>query len=104
MSTPRATSSPANERDAALQDALDALADPIRRAIVRQLAAQPDWSITCGSFDLPVHKATLTHHFKTLRDVGLLQQRDEGTKRLNRLARDEFDERFPGLLRLVLGD
>lgn len=97
----RTTSAPSEPE---LEAALDALADPVRRSIIRQLAAQPDWAITCGSFDLPVSKATKTHHFAVLRNVGLLEQRDEGTRRLNRLRRPEFDKRFPGLLSLVLGD
>lgn len=88
--------------DGALQVALDVVGDPVRRSILRQLAAVPDWSISCGQFDLPVGKATATHHFTVLRDAGLLEQRDEGTRRLNRLDRNRFDQRFPGLLDLVL--
>src|SRR5438132_13793319 len=88
--------------DDELQVALDALADPVRRSIIRQLAARPDWSITCGFFDLPVGKATGSHHFAVLREAGLLEQREDGTRRLNRLRRPEFDARFPGLLDLVL--
>ncbi|MFJ5882386.1 ArsR/SmtB family transcription factor [Kitasatospora cineracea] len=87
-----------------LQAALDALADPVRRLIVRALAAAPDWTHACGSIDLPVSKATRTHHFTTLRAAGLLEQRDEGARRLNRLRRAEFDRRFPGLLALVLAE
>jgi DNA-binding transcriptional ArsR family regulator len=87
-----------------LQTALAALADPVRRSIVRQLAAVPDWTLACGTFDLPVSKATSTHHFVALRRAGLLDQRPAGTRLLNRLRRPEFDERFPGLLALVLAD
>lgn len=90
--------------DVELDAALTALADPVRRSIVRQLAGQPDWSRACGSFDLPVGKATGSHHFTVLRNAGLLEQRVVGTRRLNRLRRPEFDRRFPGLLDLVLDD
>lgn len=89
-------------RDVALATALDALADPIRRSIIRQLAASPDWSRACGSFDLAVTNGTLSHHFATLRGAGLIEQRADATRRLNRLRRPEFDERFPGLLALVI--
>jgi DNA-binding transcriptional ArsR family regulator len=89
-------------RDEELQAALDALSDPVRRSILRQLASQPDWTFACGTFDLPVSKATSTHHFAVLRKAGLLEQRDQGTRRLNRLRRGDFDHRFPGLLDLVL--
>ncbi|SEC38172.1 DNA-binding transcriptional regulator, ArsR family [Amycolatopsis tolypomycina] len=85
-----------------LQDALAAVADPVRRGILRELAAVPEWSKACGTFDLPVAKATLSHHFGVLRAAGLIEQRDEGPRRLNRLRRPEFDSVFPGLLDLVL--
>lgn len=91
-------------QDVSLEAALVALADPIRRSIVRQLAASPDWTRACGSFDLPVTNGTLSHHFATLRDSGLIEQRADATRRLNRLRRPEFDERFPGLLALVIGE
>ncbi|MEV7685122.1 ArsR/SmtB family transcription factor [Streptomyces bungoensis] len=85
-----------------LETALLALADPVRRTLVRELAQAGDWERTCGSFDVPVTKATLSRHFAVLRESGLLEQRDAGPKRLNRLRRAEFEARFPGLLDLVL--
>jgi len=88
--------------EVSLQDALVALGDPIRRAILRDLAGSPDWTRACGTFDLPVAKATRSHHFAVLRAAGLIEQRDEGPRRLNRLRRPEFDQSFPGLLELVL--
>ncbi|MEV6875847.1 transcriptional regulator [Amycolatopsis sp. NPDC051128] len=88
--------------EVSLQDALAAVADPVRRSILRELAAVPEWTKACGTFDLPVTKATRSHHFTVLRAAGLIEQRDEGPRRLNRLRRPEFDEAFPGLLDLVL--
>ena len=87
-----------------MQAALEALADPVRRSILRQLAASPQWSRACGTFDLGVTKATSSHHFAVLRGAGLIEQRDEGARRLNRLRAEEFDRRFPGLLKLILDD
>ncbi|WP_214404960.1 ArsR/SmtB family transcription factor [Pseudonocardia lacus] len=87
-----------------LQDALHALADPVRRQILRALDGEPDFSRACGTFDLPVSKATASHHFAVLRAAGLLEQLDQGPRRLNRLRRAEFDARFPGLLALVLAE
>jgi DNA-binding transcriptional ArsR family regulator len=87
-----------------LETALLALADPVRQTLVRSLAESGDWERSCGSFDVPVTKATLSRHFAILREAGLLEQRDAGPKRLNRLRRSEFDARFPGLLALVLAD
>jgi DNA-binding transcriptional ArsR family regulator len=87
-----------------LQEALEALADPMRRSIVRALSLEPDFTQPCGAIELPVSRATASHHFSVLRRVGLLEQVDRGRSRFNRLRRAEFDARFPGLLALVLGD
>ncbi|MGW7527850.1 ArsR/SmtB family transcription factor [Streptomyces sp. NPDC054783] len=90
--------------DVPVLTALAALADPVRLTLVRELAGSADWTRSCGSFDVPVGKAALSHHFAVLRGAGLVEQRDEGPRRVNRLRRAEFDARFPGLLDLVLRD
>ncbi len=79
---------------------LHALSDPIRLRIVAGLAGSDPRS--CGSFELPVTKSTCTHHFKVLREAGVIRQRQEGTARLNTLRRDDLDARFPGLLDTIL--
>ncbi|MFF0190101.1 ArsR/SmtB family transcription factor [Streptomyces sp. NPDC005244] len=84
------------------QSAFAALADPVRIRLVRELADSAEWSRSCGSFDVPVGKAALSHHFAVLRGAGLVEQRDEGPRRVNRLRREEFEARFPGLLALAL--
>lgn len=88
--------------EVSLTAALAALADPVRLYLIRELARSADWERTCGSFDVPIGKAALSHHFAVLRGAGLIEQRDAGTKRANRLRRAEFDRRFPGLLGAVL--
>ncbi|MFH8291268.1 ArsR/SmtB family transcription factor [Streptomyces sp. NPDC018059] len=88
--------------DVPVQTALAALADPVRLYLVRELAGSGDWTRACGSFDVSVGKAALSHHFATLRAAGIVEQRDEGARRVNRLRRAEFEARFPGLLALVL--
>jgi DNA-binding transcriptional ArsR family regulator len=80
---------------------LHALSDPVRLAIVAELA-RGEGECTCGSFELPVTKSTCTHHFKVLREAGVIQQRQQGTTRLNRLRRIDLETRFPGLLETVL--
>ncbi|WTF83014.1 ArsR family transcriptional regulator [Streptomyces sp. NBC_01594] len=82
--------------------ALSAPADPVRIQLVRELGGSPEWTRSCGSFDVPVGKAALSQHFSVLRGAGLVEQRDQGPMRVNRLRREEFDARFPGLLGLVL--
>lgn len=79
---------------------LHALSDPVRLTIVAALAAGGEQ--TCKSFALPVTKSTCTHHFRVLREAGVIRQRVEGTTRLNSLRREELESRFPGLLDAVL--
>ncbi|WP_324194865.1 ArsR/SmtB family transcription factor [Nocardia terpenica] len=82
---------------------LSALADPLRRAVVVALAVAPEGTERhCSSFGLPVAASTRTHHFRILREAGLVRQVDRGNARLTRLRRAELDRRFPGLLRLVV--
>jgi len=80
---------------------LHALSDPVRLRIVAELARR-EGEYTCGSFALPVTKSTCTHHFKVLREAGLIHQRPQGTTRLNRLRREDLEVRFPGLLETIL--
>lgn len=84
-----------------LADVLHALSDPMRLRIVAELD-DGGGERTCKSFDLPIVKSTCTHHFKVLREAGLIHQRVVGTKRVNSLRRDDLEARFPGLLDAVL--
>ncbi|RCV49542.1 ArsR/SmtB family transcription factor [Marinitenerispora sediminis] len=85
----------------ALADVLHALADPVRLRVVRTMAAA-DSPMACGAFGLPVSKSTCTHHFRVLREAGIIRQHYRGTAVLNDLRRDDLDARFPGLLDCVL--
>ena len=82
-----------------------ALADPLRRRVVLDLLkAGPCPGRTCVSFNLPVSKASLTHHFRVLREAGLIRQVDRGNSRAATLRRDDLETRFPGLLALIAAD
>jgi len=80
---------------------LNALGDPVRLAIVRELAdGEPH---ACGTFShLGVSHSTLSHHFKVLRDAGVIETHADGHRRLNTLRREPVDARYPGLLDSVL--
>lgn len=79
---------------------LYALSDPVRLSIVKRIAVQGEQP--CGSFDLGVAKSTASHHFRVLRESGVIHMRTEGTKYINSLRTDELNQRFPGLLQAVL--
>ena len=81
---------------------LHALSDPARLAIVRRLAAGHERS--CGGFDLDLSKATLSHHYRVLREAGLVRARPDGRMRLLSLRREDLEARFPGLLDAVLAE
>jgi len=82
---------------------LQALSDPVRLEIVRQLAGcAAGGELTCGQIELPVSKSTTSHHLKALSSAGLIAEREVGTRKYLRLRRAELEERFPGLIDSVL--
>ncbi|MER5259523.1 MULTISPECIES: helix-turn-helix transcriptional regulator [unclassified Streptomyces] len=99
----RALDHPARE-EIRLEGVLHALSDPMRLRVVRQLAGcRPGLEgLSCSQIDLPVTKSTSTHHFRVLRESGVIQQIYRGTAKLNGLRREDLDELFPGLLDSVL--
>jgi DNA-binding transcriptional ArsR family regulator len=84
-----------------LPGVLHALSDPQRLEIVRRLAVSEE-PCACGSITLGVSKSTMTHHFRVLRESGVIHQRREGTSKLTELRREDLDARFPGLIGAVL--
>ncbi|CAL9321562.1 ArsR/SmtB family transcription factor [Streptomyces sp. SudanB182_2057] len=84
-----------------LESVLHALSDPMRLRIVRELAAK-EAELACSQFDLPVTKSTSTHHFRVLRESGVVRQVYRGTAKMNGLRRDDLESLFPGLLDSVL--
>ncbi|MFF3826089.1 ArsR/SmtB family transcription factor [Streptomyces griseus] len=84
-----------------LEAVLHALADPVRLRIARELA-DGHVDMACIAFDLPVSKSTSTHHFKVLREAGVIRQHYVGTSRMSRLREEDLEAIFPGLLPAVL--
>ncbi len=93
--SPRAIWYPERD-DVTIYGILSALSDPTRLEIVRRLAEQKEQCpfdfLGMGS------KQNLTHHFKVLREAGLIKARYEGRNKVIWLRRDLIDEMFPGLL------
>jgi DNA-binding transcriptional ArsR family regulator len=83
-----------------LSAVLHALSDPARLDIVRRLAEGDEPS--CGMFEVGLSKATLSHHFRVLRESGVVMVRPEGRKRLLSLRLDDLNARFPGLMEAIL--
>jgi DNA-binding transcriptional ArsR family regulator len=89
-----------SRRELELSSVLHALSDPARLEIVRRLAEGDEPS--CGTFEFGLSKATLSHHFRVLRETGVVLVRPEGRKRLLSLREDDLNARFPGLLEAIL--
>ena len=88
---------------------LSALAEPARLAIVRTVAeCASDSGLACSEISeksgLKATKSTMSHHYKVLREAGLVVMWWVGAKKHVRLRRELMDVRWPGLLDAVLAD
>jgi len=86
--------------DFVLERVLYALSDSIRLDIVRRLAAVS--AASCGELDGGRPKSTVSHHFRVLRESGLVLTKHTGTTHMNELRSAEIESRFPGLLESIL--
>jgi DNA-binding transcriptional ArsR family regulator len=68
--------------------------------ITQTLRADPERA--CGTFPVDVAPSTLSHHFRVLREAGIIHQREEGNRRVTTLRSADLKARFPGLLKAIL--
>jgi DNA-binding transcriptional ArsR family regulator len=90
--------------DLSLAGILHALSDPVRLDIVLYLS-HCGCEVNCVSSakDLSgLSKSTLSHHFRILREAGLVRSERRGVELLNRLRLEEIERRFPGVIRSIL--
>lgn len=83
-----------------LSTVLNALGDPIRLQIIKNLSNQTETTCACCNIDLP--KSALSHHFKVLRESGLINVRIEGKQRFLSIRYQELEHKFPSLLDSVI--
>jgi DNA-binding transcriptional ArsR family regulator len=74
-----------------VDDALRAIAEPRRRAILRLVASR---EMAAGDIarHFDVTRPAISQHLTVLREVGLLSERREGTRRLYRARPQALDE------------
>lgn len=100
QSSPQRTHWFPEREDITLFGVLNALADPLRLEIVRKLNEHEE---QCPyDFLSMTSKQNLVHHFKVLREAGLVMSRYEGRNKFTRLRRELIDEMFPGVIDAVL--
>ena len=85
-----------------LETVLYALSDPVRLHIVRNLARRGELACYAAVCGLDIAKSTQSHHYRILREAGLIAQRKEGVCFISSLRKPEIDAKFPGLLDAVL--
>jgi DNA-binding transcriptional ArsR family regulator len=94
-----------NRDDIDLVTVLRALADPVRLEILRELASQAEpHPCSADAYDVDVKAATMSHHWRVLREAGVTTTMVDGRRRWVELRRSDLDKRFPGLLDAILGD
>ena len=76
-----------------LENVLSALGNPLRLEIIRTLADGSEQSCNALRHE-DVAKSTMTHHWRVLRDSGVIWQRPQGA--------GEFDFAAPGRFRRAL--
>lgn len=94
---------PAKE-DISLAGVLSALGDPMRLRILKKLLERRQGRLSCSEAApcAEMAKSTLSHHFRILRDAGLIRTTKQGVENLNCVRWDELNERFPGLLATIM--
>lgn len=88
--------------DISLEGVLHALSDPTRLSILSALT-RCDAGLSCSAA-APAEqpKSTLSHHYRILRESGLIRQERRGAEVVNRPRCADLEARFPGLVRTVL--
>lgn len=79
---------------------LSALGEPVRLQIIAGIMKRGE--AACSDLELPVTKATASHHFRVLREAGVIATRQMGTSRISFLRTEALDREMPGLLEAVL--
>ncbi len=91
--------------DITVEGILHALSDPVRAAIFAKIASS-NCAQTCSNFltvgERGVPKSTLSQHFRTLREAGLIRSERSGVEMKNTPRCKEIDARFPGLIAAIV--
>ena len=81
---------------------MHALSDPLRLEIVDILDRQGEMACAAVCHDLSIGKSNASHHFRVLRESGVVLSRTSGRDAYVSLRMQELDRYFPDLLPAVL--
>ena len=86
-----------------LERVLGALSDPTRLKIIKAMMAKSSWLSCCKAAPCPdMAKSTLSHHFRILREAGLIHTTKKGVEHHNTVRTADINSRFPGLLKTII--
>jgi DNA-binding transcriptional ArsR family regulator len=91
--------------DITVEGLLYALSDPVRAQIYAEMAAS-ECPLNCSNFrkvdNRTLPKATLSQHFKILREAGLIHSERKGVEMHNTTRCADLKERFGDMLAAIL--
>ena len=93
-----------SKEDIALAGLMNALADPVRLCIFKSLMNKKG-CMSCSEASAAhknMAKSTLSHHFRIMRESGLIRTTKQGVEHRNVIRKDEINDKFPGLLKTML--
>ncbi|QNE21693.1 helix-turn-helix transcriptional regulator [Kribbella qitaiheensis] len=86
-----------------IDEVLTALGNPVRLEAVRILNGGGDHNCSMLQTEVGIaSKSTMTHHWRVLRESGIIWQRPSGRETALTLRREDLDARYPGLLDSIL--
>tara|TARA_R110002072_G_scaffold32063_2_gene98386 strand:+ start:40 stop:351 length:312 start_codon:yes stop_codon:yes gene_type:complete len=96
-----------NLEDITLEGIFYALSDKTRLRIIANLYKEKSITLNCmqamcGIDNIPA--STTSHHFRVLRECGIIRSVREGKECHSQLRLDELDQKFPGLLQMTMNN
>ncbi len=87
-----------------LAEVMRGFSDPARLHMVKTMYELGECECSLVYATLGLSKSNASHHFRVLRESGILRRTQHGNQQYATLRSDELDARFPGLLACVIAN
>ena len=91
--------------DVTVEGIMHALSDPVRVAIFSNIVGS-SCSLNCSNFlsvsEKTIPRSTLSQHFRSLREAGLIRGERRGVEMHNTPRCSEIEKRYPGLIMAII--
>lgn len=91
-------------RQVSLAEVMRGFSDPARLHMVKTLHEFGECECSLVYATLGLSKSNASHHFRVLRESGILRRTQCGNQQYAVLRSDELDARFPGVLASVIAN